>query len=186
LLVETCVKTIELREYAKKLGYDEVLSEDKYDSRYRLSLELSSKEEIAKYIRKIKDNKVILFVKPLSFEAFKYSLQSPKVAALILDRKNIGLIGRKGSLNLIRQAKKPVEVQLKNLEVDVIYKVIQWNKWIEYPILSSCASKFNEIWSPLSKFSLLVTLGANESDALKWIYNNPTLLIGNYDRTTTY
>ncbi|BCU70617.1 RNase P p30-like protein [Stygiolobus caldivivus] len=181
------MKTSRLKEYAVKLGYNMILpEEDKSENIYRVTIESDSKEDLSKKIRKIKDSKIFLFVKPLSSEALRYSVQNYHVKSLIVDRKNIRIFSKKSNLNLIKQYGKIVEVQLKNLEIDVIFKIINFNKWIEYPIFSSCATTFNELWSPLEKFSLLVTLGANEGDALKWIYNNPLLLLGRNDATNIY
>ena len=177
------MRTVKLRDYAIKLGYDEVLTEDRSGKFSRVTIEANSWKEVAENVRKISGN-TLVFVKPLSSEVLRYSLRNPRVNCIVIERKNSHIFGKKSSLNLIRQYKKPVEIQLKNLEIDVIYKVISWSKWIEYPFLSSCASKFNELWSPLSKFSLLVSLGASESEALKWIYISPLRVLSKNDSDT--
>ncbi len=35
----------------------------------------------------------------------------------------------------------------------------------------------NEIWTPISKLNYLVIHGADEEEALRWIYDNPLKLL---------
>ncbi|MFP3260290.1 MAG: RNase P p30-like protein [Sulfolobus sp.] len=176
MLIETRVSnsSYELASYIKILGYDYFLSEDGKFGIKRTTLKSGNKEEIFNFYRK--NRPLIYFVKPTTIEALRYSIIYDNVNGIVIDKENSRLF-KKSMLNLIRQYNKVVEVCIN--EISIVYKVINWSdKWIEYPIFSSCASRFNELWSPLSKIALLSSLGAYKEDAIRWIYLSPLVLFG--------
>ncbi|BFH73508.1 RNase P p30-like protein [Sulfurisphaera javensis] len=140
----------------------------------RFSILAKNSKSITNFLKS--NPKGFIFVKPMSIDALKYSIINDKITGIILAQDNIHLF-KKTMLNLIRQYDKPVEVQLRNFNSYVIRKLVTWSyKWISTPILSSCARTFNEIWPPLSKIDLLVVHGADEEEAIGWIYFLPQKL----------
>lgn len=175
MLIETCVLNSKIFNVLKIVGYDYFLSEDGLMGQKRVTIVAKNSKSIVNFLKS--DPKALVFVKPLSIDALKYAIISNRVSAVVLSSENLHIF-KKTMLNLIRQYDKPVEVQLRNFNSFVLRKIIVWSyKWIAYPLFSSCAGNFDEIWPPLSKINLLVIHGADEEEAIKWIYFSPQKLL---------
>jgi len=175
LLVEPCVLNSKLFNILKIVGYDYFFSEDGLIGQKRITIIAKNSRSITNFLKT--NPKALVFVKPLSIDALKYAIINDKVSSIILSSDNLHLF-KKTMLSLIRQYDKPVEVQLHNFNSFVLRKIITWSyRWIMYPLFSSCANNFDEIWPPLAKIDLLVTHGADEEEAIKWIYFSPQKLI---------
>ncbi|AAY80007.1 RNase P p30-like protein [Sulfolobus acidocaldarius] len=178
MLVEPCVLNSDLFPFLKRLGYDYFLSEDGKQSLRRFTIVCNNTKALYNALKSTP--KATIFVKPLSLDALKSAIIDHRVNAIILGRDNLSLF-KKTMLSLISQYNKFVEVRLNEVTFDVIYRLITWSsRWIRFPLISSCAAKFNEVWSPYSKISLLTSLGASESDALNWVCNTPLELISQF------
>lgn len=175
MLVEPCILNSGLYNFIKQAGYDYFLSEDNLMGKRRFTIVAKNSKSIINFMKT--NPKGFLFVKPLSIDALRYSILNEQVTAIVLSVENIHLF-KKTMLNLIRQYEKPVEIQLRNFNSFVLKKFITWSyKWITLPLVSSCARTFNEIWPPLSKIDLLVVHGADEEEAIEWIYFPPQKLV---------
>lgn len=175
MLIETCVLDHRLNTILKTVGYDNFISEDGLEGYRRISITAKNSKSIINFLKS--NPKGLVFVKPLSVDALKYSILNERVSAIILSYENLHFF-KKTMLNLIRQYEKPVEVQLRNFNSLVLRKLILWSyKWISTPLISSCAKTLEEIWTPLAKIDLLVVHGAEEEDAIEWIYFSPQKLI---------
>ncbi|WP_168064385.1 RNase P p30-like protein [Sulfolobus sp. S-194] len=178
MLIETCILNSALFNYLKKVGYDYFLSEDHLMGHRRISIEAKNSKSIANFLKS--NPKSLVFVKPLSVDALKYSIIDDRISGVILSAENTHIF-KKTMLNLIREYEKPVEIQLRHLNSFVLRKFIIWSyKWISFPLISSCANSLGEIWPPLSKINLLVIHGADEEEAIDWIYFSPQRLISKY------
>lgn len=179
MLVETCVINSSLFPYLEKCGYTYFLSEDGLLGYKRITIKARNFKSVINFLKS--NPRGFVFVEPLSVDALKYAILDERITGIVLSPQNLHVF-KKTMLNLIRQYDKPVEVQLKNFSSLVLRKFIIWSyKWIMTPIVSSCAEKFNEIWSPISKISLLVVHGADEEEAIHWIYFSPQKLLSKHE-----
>ncbi|ARM75910.1 RNase P p30-like protein [Acidianus manzaensis] len=180
MLIETCIRDDRLSKYVYLLGYHDFIQEGNGGKIRRLTIYANSKAELLHKINQIKSTKYIIFCKTNNAEVLRECIKREKISAIVLDSSNINIFRKKSILNMIRTNNKIVDVWLPFSSSYVISKVIIWGyKWINNILFSSCASKFNEIWSPLSKINFLVCHGADEELATYWILMSPLVLMSN-------
>ncbi|EWG07290.1 MAG: RNAse P subunit p30 [Candidatus Aramenus sulfurataquae] len=177
MLVETCIKNPALFPILKKIGYSEgILEEVNSQSRWRrVTIPFSDPEGFRRRASSFEKN-VLVFAKPLNRQALRYALSQERVIAITIDNDNWMLLTRRASLNMIRQQGKLVEVYM-SASSGIIFKVIPLAyKWFNV-VFSSCASDMTQLWPPLSKVNYLVIHGADEEEAIRWVYDNPSKLL---------
>lgn len=178
MLIETCIKNYDLLPVLKKVGYNITFLEDNFQYSYkylRKTIIASNLKEFNNSIAAIKKKRMI-FLKPLSKDVLRYGIINSKISGIIIDNSNFKII-KKTSLNLLRQYNKFVEVPLPTSSSYLIYKIIPLAyKWFNV-VFSSYSQDINEIWTPISKLNYLVIHGADEEEALRWIYENPLKLL---------
>jgi len=168
-LIETCLLDSSLMPFLQAAGYSNYLLE----GRERLTIELYDSEKL----RHQNSSGFLLFVKPMSQNAFRKALMDSKVNAISLDDTNVRLV-RREILNLLRIHRKPLEILLNSSSSLTISNSIGWGrKWIDTMFFSSCATTISEIWSPLVKMNYLVVHGATEVEALSWVFHSPRRFI---------
>lgn len=180
MLIETCVYNRSLENYLYLVGYTKFIQEGNQGDLRRVTIFTNNKSELFKKIGFLTSKKTFIFCKTNDPETLRTCIKLPKISGIVLDSTNINLFRKKTILNMIRDHDKIVDVWLPFSSSYVINKVIIWGyKWINNILFSSCATKFNEIWSPLSKINYLVIHGADEELATYWITISPLVLINN-------
>jgi ribonuclease P/MRP protein subunit RPP1 len=178
LLIETCIRNHELLPVLKKVGYSvSFLDEDsQYSYKYLRKTIIASNLKDFRNSVNLVNKKRMIFLKPLSKEVLRYGIISNKVIGIVIDDSNFKIL-RKSALNLLRQYNKFVEIPLPNSSSYLLYRIIPLSyKWFNV-IFSSYSRDLNEIWTPISKLNYLVIHGADEEEALRWIYDNPLKLL---------
>lgn len=176
MLVETCVKKSDLLYVLRRIGYSEGILEGTGSNKWkRATVSFSEPESFREKLASIKRD-VLIFAKPLNRQALRYALSQERVIAITIDEDNWKLLNRKSSLNMLRQQGKFVEVPMM-ASSGVIFRVIRLAyKWFDV-VFSSCASELTQLWPPLSKVNYLVIHGADEEEAIRWVYDNPNKLL---------
>lgn len=185
-VIEPCILKYEILNIVKSIGYTQAFLEVQKnivnrdyenDIYFRKTLIPHSQKEFKRNIEQLR-SKVLIFVKPTSFEIFRLSLKSADVNAITFDRYNYHILLRKSSYNLLKQNPKPIEVSLKNWTYILLRRVAEIGYKLSIPILfSSCASEFNELWSPMSKVAFLETAYIYPEYALLWVFKSPYLIL---------
>ncbi|AWR97268.2 RNase P p30-like protein [Acidianus sulfidivorans JP7] len=180
MLIETCIRNPKLSKYVHLLGYKKYIQEGNEGEIRRTTIYATTKQEFINKLNSIKFTKSLIFCKSNNAEVIRECIKTKNVSAIVLDSSNINIIRKKTILNMIRFNNKIIDVWLPFSSSYVISKVVIWGyKWFNNILFSSCASKFNEIWNPISKINFLVIHGADEELATYWIYISPMVLIRN-------
>lgn len=163
------------------MGYTKFIEEgNKEGELKRATIITNNKTELFKEVNKLKYRRIFIFCKTNNAEVLRTCIKLDEISGIVLDSSNINLFKKKTILNMIREYNKLIDVWLPNSSSYVISKAVVWGyRWINNIVFSSCAKKFNELWSPLSKINYLVIHGADEELATYWVVISPQVLVSN-------
>jgi len=144
-------------------------------------IEARSRQELRERLRGVSREHSIISIKPYSIEAARMAAHDSRVDTIIIDKDTLKYMD-KNQFSLMKQFSKPLEVSFKTLIEPnsrvkaMIYRRI--NYYLLYTklplIVSSEATKWNEVLVPVSTISFLTTLfNIDSRDALLSISNYP-------------
>ncbi|BCU67402.1 hypothetical protein HS7_08390 [Sulfolobales archaeon HS-7] len=175
-LIEPCIADPSLLDAIKKVGYTFAITE----KRDRITILADSRYDVKRAVNKYKNK--ILFVRPLSDEGFRSAVKEESVRGLSFDNKNVSLINKK-IFRTLKKSRKLVEVNVNKISFFHLSLLISASSSANRLLLSSCAENKSELWSPLSKVSLLKFIGLSAEDSIWSVYHLPRLLLKGDIRT---
>jgi len=199
IYVDLWIKTLDDKTIAilKKLNYRAVAyeGEDVVESSVGEQLIIVRKKVIAESnkrsflnaLKGVRQEKVLVSVKPLSVDVARTAAHDSRVDTIIIDRDTAEFID-KAQLSLMKQFSKPLELPLREyLSYDPSTKAIIYRRLQQYLaytkqplIISSKASNWFEVFSPKSLISLTsILLGVDHRTALLYITTYPRELLAN-------
>jgi len=141
----------------------------------------SSKDELLRKLRGIRSKRVVVSVKPLSVEVARLAAHDGRVDTIIIDSDTLHYID-KAQLNLMKQFFKPLELPINDfirsnphVKAAIYRRIHYYMLYTKNPlIISSKASAWYELYSPLSLVNLVSTaFGIEPSEALLYITAHP-------------
>jgi len=141
----------------------------------------SSKDELLRKLRGIKSKRVVVSVKPLSVEVARLAARDSRVDTIVIDSDALHYID-KAQLNLMKQFFKPLELPINDFIQSSLHVKAAIYRRIHYYmlhtknplIISSKASTWYELYSPLSLVNLVSTLfGIEPREALLYLTTYP-------------
>ena len=148
-------------------------------------VEASSRSELREKLRGIKNDYVIVSVKPISIDAARMAAHDSRVDTIIVDQDSLKYID-KAQMSLMKQFSKPLEIPFKTFLYAsdrvkaMIYRRI--NYYLYYTklplIISSGASHWNELMEPRSTIYLFSKLfNIDEEKVLLYMTSYPREII---------